>query len=606
MNMRRTMLSGIGAILGLLAGPVGAADGTWILNANGNWSTTANWMNGIVADGADSTAYFTLDITADRNVNLDTSRTIGHITFTDTVPSHRLTITGAPANVLTLRVSSGSPVINVTQPGRTLQINAALSGTNGLTKSGSGILILNNNANNYTGTTLVSGGILQIGTAWNVGVNSVPGGYTTYPTTGSNLELNDGMVSYFFSFARILGTGDGQIQLTGGTCGFTQKQNDRVDLTFTGPGTELVWGTPTFNPSTLLLNDAGAGPAAPIKLNNGLDLNGTNRTVSVNAGAVASASVAYSAFGRINGALLAYPVRNTSGTPAGLIKTGIGVLGLDGTNTYEGGTFVNQGGVFFNRRLSMPSAGTVAVNDGTALIVSVGGSGQWTTGTSGNGTIGGLLAGLGGQAGSTVSYTGNVTVGFNVDTTQTYAECIGDVGSRLNLAIHSANATGLFDLRGSNTYSGATFVESGRLRLSHDYAVASSTGLIVRGANAIVDANVRLKSLFFDTGAARSVTGTGTLVFASGGAISNSDNRIDCTITVPITGSPAVRIKDWGAANMYQGLIFAPTSGAQRLGAVLNPDNTGNQDKSGITLAGTTTGNEAESIDFAGATNMAR
>jgi hypothetical protein len=85
--------------------------------------------------------------------------------------------------------------------------------------------------------------------------------------------------------------------------------------------------------------------------------------------------------------------------------------------------------------------------------------------------------------------------------------------------------------------------------------------------------------------------------------IRNSDNRYDQTITSAITGSPAVNIKDYrsdGGNDTYKGLKFAPTNGTVTLGAVLNPDNTGTKDKSGITLAGTTTGNTVASIDYAG------
>jgi len=116
-----------------------------------------------------------------------------------------------------------------------------------------------------------------------------------------------------------------------------------------------------------------------------------------------------------------------------------------------------------------------------------------------------------------------------------------------------------------------------------------------------VSGALTIKELSFET---TGTTGTrytlagGTLNFGSGGMIRTADNRCNQTITSAITGSPQVRTTDYGAGNQYYGLKFAPTNGTQTLGAVLNPDNTGNQDKAGVTLAGTTTGNSVASIDY--------
>jgi len=89
------------------------------------------------------------------------------------------------------------------------------------------------------------------------------------------------------------------------------------------------------------------------------------------------------------------------------------------------------------------------------------------------------------------------------------------------------------------------------------------------------------------------------LNFGAGATIRVSDNRSDQTFTCPITGSPDVETKDWGAGNQYQGIKFAPTSGTVTLGDVLNPNNSGSTDKAGFTMGGSTTGNSVNSIDYA-------
>ena len=115
----------------------------------------------------------------------------------------------------------------------------------------------------------------------------------------------------------------------------------------------------------------------------------------------------------------------------------------------------------------MPNSGAVSVSDGGILAVSVGGAGQWTTGTSGNGPIGGLLSGQGGQAGGTVSYAGNVGLGLNVTGTQTYSGNINNVGTSLGLYVGNKDGgtasdpftqTGTLILSGNNAYTGSTNV----------------------------------------------------------------------------------------------------------------------------------------------------
>lgn len=64
----------------LQAGVAGAVDGSWINVSGGTWSTSANWFGSPnpVPGGAGSTIWITNNITAARNVTIDTtSRTVG-------------------------------------------------------------------------------------------------------------------------------------------------------------------------------------------------------------------------------------------------------------------------------------------------------------------------------------------------------------------------------------------------------------------------------------------------------------------------------------------------------------------------------------------------
>lgn len=235
-----------------------------------------------------------------------------------------------------------------------------------------------------------------------------------------------------------------------------------------------------------------------------------------------------------------------------LTKNGAGTQIFTGTNTYTGGTTVNAGILQFTNLVSMPAAGSVAVNDGAAIIVGVGGTGQWTTGVSGNGTIGGLLAGLGGQAGSTVGYTGNVGIGFDLGTAsaQTYAGNIGNVGSTLGLLVSSPTSpAGTLILSGTNSYTGATTITSGAISVStlanggsNSNIGASSNAagnlilnggtLIYTGAAASTD---RLFSL--QSGGTINASGSGAVSFTNTGAMGFNGNTAAKTLT--LTGSNA-------------------------------------------------------------------
>ena len=159
-----------------------------------------------------------------------------------------------------------------------------------------------------------------------------------------------------------------------------------------------------------------------------------------------------------------------------LVKSGAGTQVLSGNNTYSGGTTTSGGTLQFAKLISMPNSGAVAVS-GATLAVNVGGSGEWTTGTSGNGTIGGLLAGLGGQSGGTVSWTGNVGLGLDTtdaSSTQTYSGNIANVGTTLAI---TKLGTGTLTLSGANSYSGGTTVNGGVLTIGVNGGNQGSTVL---------------------------------------------------------------------------------------------------------------------------------
>jgi fibronectin-binding autotransporter adhesin len=169
--------------------PAIATNGTWTSTSGGLWSDTMNWSGGTIfniANGTDGIADFsTLNITANEAVHLDSARTIGQLKFGDTTPSNNwiLDDDNNGGNILTLAVSSGSPTITVNND--VAAISLVLAGTQGLTKSGPGTLLLSGN-NTYSGTTTISVGTLMLRNAHALG--STADGTTI--ASGATLDLD--------------------------------------------------------------------------------------------------------------------------------------------------------------------------------------------------------------------------------------------------------------------------------------------------------------------------------------------------------------------------------------------------------------------------------
>src|SRR5438128_227469 len=90
-----------------------AANGSWNVDTDGNWSTPGNWLGNTIADGPGSTAYFTNGLTAIHTVTLDSARTNANLVFDDSnaaVNAGGWILTGSG---LTLSNSAATPVITV-------------------------------------------------------------------------------------------------------------------------------------------------------------------------------------------------------------------------------------------------------------------------------------------------------------------------------------------------------------------------------------------------------------------------------------------------------------------------------------------------------------
>ena len=269
---------------------------------------------------------------------------------------------GAGTRTLTLQgTSTGSNEIDLQLTDNT-NGGAALS----VTKTGNGLWILGNNANNYSGSTTITTG--QLGVTQNAASLSL----------NTNLALNGGVLESYGTLTRTVGTGAGQIQWLGASSGGFAASGGKLTVNL-GGGSVLVFGTAGFASSTLILNSQNA--LFDTDFQNGLDLGATARTIQVDDNTTTGLD-----FATLSGVI--------SGT-GGLVKTGNGSLYITGSNTYSGSTTINAGDV---RVTSIGSAGATSSNFGTNV-----GGGSLNIGTL---AVSGYLLYYG--AGETVTRTINL------------------------------------------------------------------------------------------------------------------------------------------------------------------------------------------------------
>jgi fibronectin-binding autotransporter adhesin len=159
-------------------------DGTWILNANGSWGTTANWSGNQIANGAGFTAFFTNNITLTRTVTVNTLVTLGKLVFSDATPTHGWIIARTAPNLLTLDNLSAKPVITVTNA--YTEMNGVLAGTNGFRKEGAQTLALTTGTNTVSGTIELAQSALTLG-QYNSGTTNVVPNITQFDIIAGGL-----------------------------------------------------------------------------------------------------------------------------------------------------------------------------------------------------------------------------------------------------------------------------------------------------------------------------------------------------------------------------------------------------------------------------------
>lgn len=205
-----------------------------------NWSSTAAATDQVIL-GSDMAVVFSVNPAPIRqNTLLDTDVTISSLTVNDTADvtiggSKKLSITatglitgininpGAGLTTINSNLELGllSQIIDVNNASG-MVVNGVISGSNGLTKAGSGLLVITG-VETYTGATVVSGGTLQLG-------NGVIAG-TSIASSNSILIAPDGVLA---------------LNLANGET-FRQNVTDNGQIRWIAPGTNTQASTSVFS-----------------------------------------------------------------------------------------------------------------------------------------------------------------------------------------------------------------------------------------------------------------------------------------------------------------------------------------------------------------------
>ena len=523
----------------------------WTGSVNTNWDIgiTANWQtNGVAGVYIDG----------------DTAR------FDDTATTTNVFVTTV--------VSPSSTIVSNLTKTYTFA-GGAIGGAGGLTKQGSGLLVLGQ-VNTYNGNTIVSNGTLRLGAA-----NAIPGGSGKGDVTlNGTLDLNSnsdvinglsgsGTVDTLSGGTPTLSIGSsgsssafsGVIQNTAGTLTLTKNGSGTLTL----GGNNTYSGATTVSGGTLKLANANAlgttTGGTTVATNSTLDLNGQaiGETLTLQSGATLqnSSGSAASVTGNINAA-----------GGATYAITGIGNIVL---NTFSRTSGNGQFDVTNLNTGTLDLAGTVDngflnmhVAAGTVILDKTGAVGQRATSAL---FVEGGIAQLGGTTGDQIFDGNTLTIDSGTMDLNGRNEAIGILTGSSGVILNNSNATistltiggnnaaggdyygnitdgagkvGLTKtgtgtsqtLQGVNTYSGPTMVANGTLNLYGESGISNSVLVNVLGTLNIArnDGTLSLTS-------GQTLTGTGTVggnVNAQSGSIINPGG-VNAIGTFTISGNTA-------------------------------------------------------------------
>ena len=518
-------------VLGTVTRSIGGTVDFTLPTGTGNINGTLTSANNTVVD-ANGTAYATVSLLNFANVTASRIQPLG---------TYSANVTGAAGN-FTAAVNDLTSTTSATLTGsgsfflNTLTFNGGAStlnvGANTLQMNGGGILVRSNTTAANT-ISSAAGGVLTGKAVTGSELVIVIGN----ANTAQGLTISANIVNNGANALAVTKSGPGNLSLTG--------TNTYTNGTYLNAGTLSVGISSALGTGTLNINggslDASVGSLNPTNTqiwNNdwtfvgtsALTLGAQGATGGTNLGSnltlTSSATNALTIAGNISGAFS--------------LTSNTGILALNGSNTYSGGTILNSGTLDINAngtstsnsalgtgnftinggKIENTSAGTVslAATTNNPLILNAGFTYLGATQSLNLGT--GAVA-LG--ANDTITVSGHtLTIGGNIGGSTTNGGATNSLPSQFGLTM--VGASGTLVLSGNNSYNGLTTLTSGTLVLGSVGSVAGGNnigtgGITLNGGTLAVNQGGNTTA---------SALGMGTLTF-NGGSI---DNTSGSTVTV--------------------------------------------------------------------------
>ena len=465
------------------------------------------------------------------------------------------------------------------------------TGTGGLTKDGSGTVLLAG-VNTFTGALNLVAGDMQVD-----GGQAIADSVAVTLASGTSLRVRGnetvgsiagaGNIAIIDTHTLTTGGNDGATTfsgvISGATGSLTKAGTGRLTLT----GTNTYTGTTTISGGTLQVGNGGTTGSL-----------GTGNIVN-NAALVFDRSDDITLGNAISG----------SGT---LTQAGAGRLTLTGTHTHTGGTTI-AAGVLRVAATGALGSGTVTVTSGTVLELATDGTFANAMTVAGNGNGNGAIELI--APGSNASLNGVITLAgdstinagagtLNVGGTITgagHALSFGGAGTTIVTGAITTdagsvtNTAGDLSLQGTNSYTGDTVLQGGRLLIAGGNAISDMGAVILNAGRLVVE----------DSETVGAISGAGDVTIHEGQALTAGGNNATTTLSGVISGAGGLTKQGSGkltltATHTYTGATTVEAGQLDVTGAIasalvtinggsLRVAGTSLSDTATVTLAGTGT-----------------